>query len=546
MMKTIKILYTVIALVFVTSSCQDQLDVKNPNEPTPEALNTESGIYQAATGVYANLYFENNSAAGNFDFIWVSQALHEAMGDAMYIPWGNFGWRWANQVSSITLDDGTLVSPPNEGDQALALKARNTRGQTSDNAFAHEWVSCYFVNNTGNVLLSKLEEEIDFTGEAEIKKNTLRAWAHFWKGWAYMRIGSMYISGLIIDTPGETNSDFKSNSEIIAESNRNFEAAIQILNSLTDNGSYASVLTSVIPRHLAVNSEYPTPEEWIRNIRTLQARNALVSIKDSDKTASDWNNILDLANQGIQEGDFIFVMKSDGNNFLVTALVPYRLLIGWHFASERLIQDFKTIPDIIPDAGDTSTYEILDNRMERNFEVLDVPEVNRSGRGIQYGTRWRFVEGDYASLETGKANVYLGGSYEENLLMQAEALINTISIDNGLDLVDEVRAFQNSGLDDVANTGLTVDEAKEELRRERRIGLLMRGLAFYDARRWGVIDPVSEGGGRSPVLVLDAVGNVNTNAQFDYKYMDYFDVPLTELDFNTPSDDSPPVIEQPK
>jgi hypothetical protein len=540
-----KYLISAIALTLAVS-CQDQLDVQNPNEPTPEALNTQSGIYQLATGVYANMYFENNSASGLFDFLWVTQAMHEAMGDAIYIPWGNFGWRWANQVSRITLDDGTVVLPPNEGDQALSLKVRNTRAQTDNNAFGHEWTPSYFVNNTSNLLLSKLDEEIEFSGDAEVKKKTLRAWAHFWKGWAYSRIGSMYTAGLIIDAPGETNDQFKTSLEVLAAADANFESAITILNSISDSDDYASVLVNVIPRHLVINASYPTPEVWVRNIRTLQARNILNSKKDKEKTGADWNAVLAKANEGIQEGDFIFVMKTDANNFLTSALVPYRLLIGWHFASERLIQDFKTIPDIIIDPFDTDSYQILDDRMTRNFEVLGTPQVNRSGRGIQYGTRWGFVEGDYASLEAGKSNIYLAGSYEENALMRGEALINTGSIDQGLEYVDGVRTVQASGLTPVANTGLSLAEAKEELRRERRIGLLMRGLAFYDARRWGVTDPVADGGGRSPAVVLDAVGNLNTNATFDYKYMDYFDVPLTELDFNTPSDDSPPVIEQPK
>jgi hypothetical protein len=32
-------------------------------------------------------------------------------------------------------------------------------------------------------------------------------------------------------------------------------------------------------------------------------------------------------------------------------------------------------------------------------------------------------------------------------------------------------------------TGLTLAQAKEELRKERRIALALRGLSFYDARR---------------------------------------------------------------
>jgi hypothetical protein len=166
-------------------------------------------------------------------------------------------------------------------------------------------------------------------------------------------------------------------------------------------------------------------------------------------------------------------------------------------------------------------------------------QVNRSGRGIQYGTRYGFISiddgGDYATQTSGLAVLDVAGSWEEASLMEAEALIMTNSVEQGLAIVDAVRTAQNSGLAAVAGTGLSMEDAYNELRLERRIGLFMRGLPFYDARRWGVIDPVSEGGGRTGAVVLDATGVVNTNATFNYNYLSYWGVPAGELDFNMPS-----------
>jgi hypothetical protein len=96
---------------------------------------------------------------------------------------------------------------------------------------------------------------------------------------------------------------------------------------------------------------------------------------------------------------------------------------------------------------------------------------------------------------------------------------------------------------------LTADEAKEQLRSERRVGLFLRGLSFYDARRWNVTAPVSEGGGRANanVLVPNGFGNPALDEPavlpcfMEYNYMDYWDVPLNELDFNKPSATSVPV-----
>ncbi|MFC0183248.1 RagB/SusD family nutrient uptake outer membrane protein [Pseudarcicella hirudinis] len=121
--------------------------------------------------------------------------------------------------------------------------------------------------------------------------------------------------------------------------------------------------------------------------------------------------------------------------------------------------------------------------------------------------------------------------------MKAEALIYTGSIEDGLKLIDGVRKSQGAGLDPVAGTGLADADAKEELRRERRITCAWRGLSFYDARRWGVLET-----GRSNTIVVDRTGTVNTKATISYNYLDYWDVPDNELAYNKPAAGSAPVV----
>ncbi|TXD54300.1 MULTISPECIES: hypothetical protein [unclassified Polaribacter] len=65
-------------------------------------------------------------------------ANHEIVGDAIYTPWGNFGWRWVNLPTSITLDDGTIITPPSEGPQGEALEVRNVQTQGDAKALTHE------------------------------------------------------------------------------------------------------------------------------------------------------------------------------------------------------------------------------------------------------------------------------------------------------------------------------------------------------------------------------------------------------------------------
>ena len=125
--------------------------------------------------------------------------------------------------------------------------------------------------------------------------------------------------------------------------------------------------------------------------------------------------------------------------------------------------------------------------------------------------------------------------------MKAEALINTGQIELGLASVDNVRTYQNAGLPPVSGKGLTLAQAKEEVRKERRLSLLFRGTAFYDARRLGYIYDVSKGGGRTGCVVLTSAGVLNTNVTINYDFLDYWDVPADEFVLNPPASGSAPI-----
>ncbi|PTX19481.1 SusD-like starch-binding protein associating with outer membrane [Pontibacter mucosus] len=528
-----KIVYIFLAVfLFGTTACEkDILDLENPNSPGLTALTTEEGMKRAGLGVYDKFGLE---------YWWITLQNHDIMGDAYFTSVGNFGWRWVNQASSITLSDGTVLTPPQGGSQATELRNRNSRAVGDDNAMQYEWLSMYLVNNQANLILSAVENpDLELTGDAEAKKKVLRAWAYWWKGFAYSRIGSMYISGIIANTLNETNNDFVSYEAVIAEANSNFDAAIKELEGVTATAEYEAFLGAMIPSFTKVGKGgVLSPQEWIRNMNTYKARNILVNKKVEEMTAADWNAIVTLAENGIQANDKIFTMRSANENDLVslTAWQPYRSLISvWSHISERLIQEY--YPD--------------DNRMERNFAIpaRGYTQLNAQGRGFAYSTRYTLIPieqgGDYASVEAGSAELNIAGSYEENQLMLAEAKIRLGQVEEGLEIIDAVRAYQSAGLPAVAGSGISQDEAAEVLRRERRVALLKNGVAFYDARRFGFLKPVSEGGGRTNAVVLhNAKGTLelDKNATIDYNYLERWDVPENELDFNAPSAGSAPVI----
>jgi len=277
---------------------------------------------------------------------------------------------------------------------------------------------------------------------------------------------------------------------------------------------------------------------WIRNINTLKARNILVNKPAASMTSGDWGSVLTLTNAGLLAGDYIFTGRTTATgDFLpasgatVSARVQSAAPGGGGFKlSERWVQEFKP----------------GDNRYTQNVKS-GAAWIGNSDRGNAFNTRYTLYNGGngvagtyiYANTASGAFELPLTGTYEENALMKAEALINSSQIDQGLAQIDAVRTYMGAGLAAVSGTGLTLAQAKEELRRERRIALAFRGLSFYDARRLifpGRTAPISElfanGGGRTGCNLIPTSGTLNTNVTIDYGYLDYWDVPDNELAYN--------------
>lgn len=538
--------YIIFSLIVAASAAackKSTLQLSNPNEPTPDlSLVTEAGLQNFSLGVIQKMV-ATVPDEGPSNIFHIALSNHTVLGDEAYVPFGNYALRWVNQVFKITLPGGQVITNPNGVDQKTQLQGFNSRDAGERNAFQYEWSSGYFIIAQCNQLLKSLENpNIQFTGDAATKRNALKAWALWWKGYAYSRIGSMYLAGIITNDPGATNDKFVHRDEIMTEANKVLNDCLTTLNAITAaNADYNSVMQAIVAS-FNDNGNVVTPDMWKRQVYTLQARNLLVNKKVKTMTATDWQNVLALADKGILKTDniFKFGMDPSGSNDVSTAFFhPYAFIgenVGFSFVSERLIQDFKP----------------GDNRFTGKFEQFSVPKVNVRGRGLQFGTRWNpvYIEngGLYATANN-RGFVPWACSYEENELMKAEAKIRLNNIDAGLVHVDAVRSHQNSGLAAVSGTGLTQAQALEELRRERRIGLFLKGTAFYDARRWGVTEPAAQGGGRANAIVIipgDLLVPAQTNPAptpcfMEYKYLDYWDVPLNELDFNTPGPLSAPV-----
>ena len=545
-MKKITIAFSLVLLTVI--SCKKELNIIDTNNPTPSAAASEAGVISLAQGsIYRNGFFDLKYSDGVYGRFWAgATGFHEMMGDIIGVEAAN---AYINQIgcpNKVTLDNGTVVLNPSAvNTQYALLRSVNFNSQSGANPTYYEWAYMYNLIVASNTVID-LATKSAYTSDAATKKATILAWAYYWKGYAYARIGSIYYAGIKQNATFEdqsTNGNYVSKENIIAESNIMFDNAATQIAAATSTVAYTEVLGKLIPSFLQKGKGgIFTKAAFLRNINTMKARNILVNTTIAAMSTAQWSSILTLTTNGITATDLIFTGRTDANgDFLGTTIadkiassaagtLTYKL-------SERWVQEFK--------AGD--------QRFANNVRSLNPGVGNfNQDRGNSFNTRYTLRRAGngiagvvvYANADAGLNEITLCGTYEENELMKAEATMNVggfspASIISGMAMIDNVRNYQGAGL--AATIAATAVAAREELRRERRIALAFKGLSFYDARRMDIIDPSKSRTGCILVSVANAVTTVNTNAIINYGFLDYWDVPDNELAYNPAAAGSAPI-----
>jgi hypothetical protein len=546
---------TAMLLLLVFSACKKQLDVKNPNSPTFDGnVKDEGGLAAYAMGgVYWNGFNYGDGWLGDsyFSLPW---GYHELMGD---IIGGGQGSN--NQTTTMGVPDKFQADPAdastvfvNPAPQATGIiRAFNNSAATANgnNALYYEWTNMYAMINAMNSTL----EHMGGISLSVDKANTIKAWAYWWKGYAYAQIGTLYYAGLIEDQSHSIVNKYVNQAAIIAESNKNLNLALTTLSAISNQGDYGAMIAKLIPLQNQSGLGKPlSSAQWVRTINTMLARNILLNhlaafvngnpsaainkATIAPMAASDWQSVINFCNNGIQPGDYVFTGRtSSGNSFFSTT--------------------GGSVAGILTASNQVTTYK-LGERLVQQFKAGDKRLANFStANGTFYGdantnsTRYSLVDGITAGLagvpvlgtrSQGKLEIYIGPTYEENTLMLAEAKMRTGDIPGGLALIDVVRDYQGAGVTHVGGSALTLPQALQELTMERLAALALRGLSFYDLRRWGWTYSIANGGGRYGCTLLYK-GNVYNNATINYNFMDYWDVVGDEIEKNAPSSDSAPV-----
>ena len=539
-------------VAIANSSCKKQLQIGNPNSPTISGnVNDESGLISLAEGgVYENGFADGDGWLGN-SYFSLPYGYLELMSDNIGADASN------NQITTVgyptyfIMDDGTKVT--NGSPSISILRGYNVLGGSGNNPLFFQWQNMYALNAACNQVLQVLPS-IKFGGDATSRMNTVLAWCYWWKGLAYSEVGCMYYSGLVQDDlSNKTNGHYLPKDSILARSNYYLNLAATTINGISSSTDYNTVLGELIPSPYQVqNGGVLTPTMWIHNINSLLARNimanglapyvngnpnaSITKASTGNLTADDWNNIVTLATNGVQSGDFVFTAQSTatnsifsagggnvaanttGNNISATFKISVRFVANFKPTDKRLAQNF----------WQGSTYN--NPFYGTPYNIADSLSQSTNGVAIM------------GSKLVGGYQVYIGPSYEENELMLAEANIRLGNIATGLGHVDNVRDYQGAGVAHVSGTVTTLAGAMAELTSESRVALFGRGLSFYGARRWGWIYDISNGGGQYGQLLYNADGTWDTNVTVNYNFMDYWDIPADETQLNPPAAGTSPIL----
>ncbi len=546
-MYTSKTLIGLIVVFAITVSCKKELDVKNINQPSVSSAASEKGVISLAAGsIFRNGFFDLKYTDGVYGRFWAgATGFHEMMGDIIGVEAANAFINQLGAPNKVTLDNGTVVlNPSTPNTQYALLRSVNVNAQSGGNPTYYEWAYMYNMIVACNTVLD-LTTKATFIGDTATKKATLQAWAYWWKGYAYARIGSIYYAGIIQNSfqsdgsLASTNGNYVTKEAIITESNLTFTKATAALNAVTSTSDYTEVLGKLIPDYQQLGKGgVLTVAQWKRSINTMKARNILVNNLAASLSTAQLSEILTLTTDGVNATDLIFTGRTDPNgDFLGTTIADKvsssASATGTYKLSERFVQEFRQ----------------GDKRLTNNVRTLNagIGQFN-TDRGNSFNTRYSLRNGGaglagvivYANSASGANEITLASTFEENNLMRAEALARSggqSNIDQAATLVDAVRTYQGAGLAPLG-AGLTAAAILEEIRRERRIALAFKGLSFYDARRYDIIDPSKS---RTGVVVISAAGVVSTNATINYGFLDYWDVPDNELVYNPAAAGSAPV-----
>ena len=154
-MNKYRLQYGILLSCMFVFSCADQLDVKNPNQPTASNIKTENDIISLGLGTYYSGWTGNKFGGFAGTFLTDVISYHSGMGDEIGVEAANVYINQLVMPDWVQLDDNSKVNnPANPNTQLGLLRLANVeRPKQSEPMVYYEWSYIYMLNNHCNALL---------------------------------------------------------------------------------------------------------------------------------------------------------------------------------------------------------------------------------------------------------------------------------------------------------------------------------------------------------------------------------------------------------
>ena len=505
-------------LVSLCFSCSDQYLEIFPEDKitTANFPQNEADVKLALNGTYALLRESSIYNEGLFGFGVLDGATPNAFN------WGNF---------PITkMGNGQLAS-------------------TDADIITFRWTRCYAIIFRANYLLKALDQ----VKLPDAAKNTYKGEAHFLRGLAYSLLADAY-GGVPIANSALTTDE----ARVIARASKeatwdqvisDYDVAIQNLGIKAPEVGRADkgAALGLKMRAYLYQNKYDKVLEVSQQIEALNKYSLYPSYEGLFKQENENNSEVIFDIQYISgensQGSFHdqFCGTGTGSFTRGTRYVP----------TDNLVDAYETIDGSPVNAADK--FKNRDPRLE--FTVV-IPgsyilgfrfpnyiypggAFNHPGNRLKHLSARKYRENQMANLPTsGQSsinNIVL--RYADVLLAKAEAMIElNKNIDDAIDIINRIRTERKDVKITKIPKGLSQVEARDRLRKERRIEFALEGLYWSDIRRWNIGKDIY------PIVVKDHLGGI-IETKFPTGYLDYYNllpIPVSELSLN------PKLVQNPK
>ena len=472
----------VLLITLGVAACQD-LDVSNLNAPDQSrALSSPNDVESLIRGGFQSWYSQIEHAGGFYP-----AASFSTMADEMTASWGNFGMQQASSEPRAAYPNDLVFG---------------YRGLTET-----PWTQMYRIISNMNDGLKAIAGGMKFgTDGADTKR--AEAWALFNSGMAHAYIALQYDKGFIFketDNLETTKFEFVDYKKVMEFAMSQLDRAKQIANAstFTMDGGW-------------IFGRSTTNTELVRVINSYQARFlASLARTPEERAAAPWQRIIDLANAGVT-ADWGPVLG--GANSWGAQVKGYYGKFDWFRGDYKLLgpadvsgeyrkwletpvaqrQPFDiTTPDRRIQSATGGNGKHWAYRVSQNFNA----DRGTYHFSRYYQARWPTLQPNHqTSAQTGLVPII---PIAELDLLRAEGFIRTNRADQAVPLINKTRVSVGelppvtaAGVPPAADCapkwdGVTCGTLMQALMYEKRLqnAGAATGVAYFDARGWGILVP---------------------------------------------------------